>query len=725
MRITGKLLVLVVVPLLAVVAFAGLALVSAGGQALRADRLRSLVVAGEAAGDLAFRLQAERVAAVEALVGRPAGAVDAYLRKASATDGAAERFRRASSELSWVPSGVQRLLGRVDGEIGQLAALRERVASGKGAASALVFAYRILIADLVSYRESMAQAGGAPADIADRIRGAAALSRAVEFVGLQQVAVLRATESEQLTPAAQQEITAARTGYAEAALTFDALATPQWREWLEGALTGEEMVAAQRQEDTVARIPPDARLAVDPARWTSAMNARTERLHRVEARIDAEIVADVARLRDRQRWVTAAEGAAVLTVVAALVGLALWLGRPMILGLRRLRDTARRVARQALPAEVARLADHEMLRGLTPEQFADGTRVPVEVRGRDELAEVGEAFNAVYREAVRVAAEQATLRVGIAAMLENLARRGQRLAGRLAAELDEVERTEEDPERLGQLFRLDHLATLLTRTNDSLLVLGGGASARPHLSDEPLADVLRAAQGQVEQYTRIEVGTFDDAVAIRAGVVDDLVKLLAELLDNGCRYSDQPVVVSARLLTDRVVIQVVDAGIGIDEDRRADRPGHLGQHRHHRPVHCRKRGRLHRQPVRRRAVRHHRRPHRGGPYRPDEVTPMHPNYTLHFSHQPDLAATMNIQIPALAWQHGDGGRWWRVYHVDGAPITVEVAEGDHALRFFIDAPPKAAALLQGPLTAAFNTMVGDLVLDAHPTLKALKTATGA
>jgi anti-sigma regulatory factor (Ser/Thr protein kinase) len=205
---------------------------------------------------------------------------------------------------------------------------------------------------------------------------------------------------------------------------------------------------------------------------------------------------------------------------------------------------------------------------LTPEQFADSTRAPVDVRGRDELAEVGAAFNAVHREAVRVAAEQATTRVGIAAMFEILARRGQRLAGQLAAELDAQEKDEQDPDRLAQLFRLDHLATLLTRTNDSLLVLGGGASARPRKSDEALTDVLRAAQGQVEQYTRIEFGFTDDLVAIRARAVDDLVALLAELMDNGCVYSDQPVIVSASVLTDRVVIQIVDAGIGIDEGQR-------------------------------------------------------------------------------------------------------------------------------------------------------------
>jgi anti-sigma regulatory factor (Ser/Thr protein kinase) len=178
--------------------------------------------------------------------------------------------------------------------------------------------------------------------------------------------------------------------------------------------------------------------------------------------------------------------------------------------------------------------------------------------------------------AVRVAAEQAMMRVGIAAMLVNLARRGMGLADRLTAELDQVERDERDPDRLAALFRLDLLTTLLRRTNHSLLVLGGDASARARSSDELLSTVIRAAQGQIEQYDRVELAAIDD-VAIRARAVDDLAKLLAELMDNACRYAPPlrahdglprpDVVVFARLLGDRVIIQVIDEGVGIEPER--------------------------------------------------------------------------------------------------------------------------------------------------------------
>lgn len=95
-------------------------------------------------------------------------------------------------------------------------------------------------------------------------------------------------------------------------------------------------------------------------------------------------------------------------------------------------------------------------------------------------------------------------------------------------------------------------------------------------------------------------------------------------------------------------------------------------------------------------------------------------FTLTFPHQPDLAATMDIQIPALAWQPAGGGRWQRTYHVDAHPVTVEVREADHALRFTYRANGQRAARVRERLTAAFATMIADLTLNTHPVLAAMQ-----
>ncbi len=562
---------LVTVPLVAVVAFAGLALVTTAGQALRADGLRALVAVAAAGGDLAHELQAERAAAVAVLA--PAAGLaqnNAYLHAMAGTDEAAGRYRRVSSQLSSVPAGVAGLLARINDQLGLLGPLRKQVQAGVPASSAVAFAYRIVIASVVSFRESVAQAGGAGADIADRIRAAVDLSQAAEAVGLQQVAVLRAAGAGRLTLAAQQEITSARTAYTEAVVSFAGLAPAQWQSWWEQAQTGEEVLAAQQLEDAVARTPPGGVLDVDRGRWLAAIAARIDRIRQVETRIDGQILAAVTQQRDTAwRWAGVEAGAVVLTVLVALL-LAVGLGRPIIRGLRRLRDAAHAVAYTSLPAAVAALAQPQNLGSLSPAEFA-GRASPMHVAGRDEIAEVARAFDSVHREAVRTAAEQALLRVNIGAMFVALARRSQRRVSQLTAKLDEAERGEQDAERLGWLFDLDLLVALMGRTNDSLLVLGGQGRARVRDADESLLDVLRGAQSQVEAYTRIEVRVVDDGVAIVGRAVDDVVHVLAELFDNAARSSSSqtPVVVDARLLGDRVVIQVTDQGIGIAPDQRA------------------------------------------------------------------------------------------------------------------------------------------------------------
>ena len=104
---------------------------------------------------------------------------------------------------------------------------------------------------------------------------------------------------------------------------------------------------------------------------------------------------------------------------------------------------------------------------------------PLPVRSKDEFGQVTEAFNAVHLEAVRTAAEQAALRASVATMFVNLARRSQILVDRLIGHLDRLERGEQDPDRLSELFQLDHLATRMRRNDENLLVLAG-ADSDPH-----------------------------------------------------------------------------------------------------------------------------------------------------------------------------------------------------------------------------------------------------
>jgi hypothetical protein len=82
---------------------------------------------------------------------------------------------------------------------------------------------------------------------------------------------------------------------------------------------------------------------------------------------------------------------------------------------------------------------------------------------------------------------------------------------------------------------------------------------------------VQAALSQIEQYSRVRIGPLDNRLAIRGDAVDEVAHLLAELLDNATSYSppESEVWVTGQAMSDRLVLQVVDHGVGLSEQRRA------------------------------------------------------------------------------------------------------------------------------------------------------------
>ena len=68
-------------------------------------------------------------------------------------------------------------------------------------------------------------------------------------------------------------------------------------------------------------------------------------------------------------------------------------------------------------------------------------------------------------------------------MFETLSRRSQSLVEQQLSLIEDLERDEDDSDRLQSLFRLDHLATRMRRNGDNLLVLAGTALRRGMLQD--------------------------------------------------------------------------------------------------------------------------------------------------------------------------------------------------------------------------------------------------
>ena len=100
---------------------------------------------------------------------------------------------------------------------------------------------------------------------------------------------------------------------------------------------------------------------------------------------------------------------------------------------------------------------------------------------------------------------------------------------------------------------------------------------------------------------------------------------------------------------------------------------------------------------------------------------MSPSLVLPFATQPDLAATMDIQIPALAWQPVGDGHYRRTVHLSGTAVQVHVAEADHALHLFYDTDRATARSLNRLLRASFGVQIADLALGDDPILRALHT----
>jgi hypothetical protein len=138
--------------------------------------------------------------------------------------------------------------------------------------------------------------------------------------------------------------------------------------------------------------------------------------------------------------------------------------------------------------------------------------------------------------------------------------------------IDNLEQNEDDPDRLGSLFSMDHLVTRMRRNSENLLLLAGHENPRKWSESVPLADIARAATSEIEQYNRVTLN-IPPGVSIVGQAVSDVVHLIAELVENATIFSpkDTQVLVGMQELTSGgVLIEIVDKGIGVSEARLTD-----------------------------------------------------------------------------------------------------------------------------------------------------------
>jgi signal transduction histidine kinase len=572
-----KLGLIMIVPTIATIVVGTAGLLDQVEQASGAERARSLTVLSGDAGALVHSLQEERMQAIKLLYS-PSSVLETqksqYANQQKVTDTAKTKYGLSRSTIAEVPPNLRTLLDGIQVQLGQLDSLRGQVtALTQIPLSIAERRYRVLITDLLEIRDLSAQLTG-DTTLTDRMRAAASVATAKEFMSQERAIILEALAANDLPPAARSNYLAARQGQELALSNFRAVATPEQIELYERTVTGPQLRDVLAFEGSLEslRSGQSPTAVLDAGAWDKAMIGRGDLVNQVEVLLNQQAQSAAADVGAQvQRRVLVETGLLLITLLLGV--LFAWLvARSMARALRDLRQGALAVAQYGLPQAVARLRDPALSSNLSPAGVALQIAEPLPVRSNDEFGQVTEAFNAVHLEAVRTAAEQAALRASVATMFVNLARRSQILVDRLIGHLDRLERGEQDPDRLSELFQLDHLATRMRRNDENLLVLAGADSTRIQREPAALMDVLRAAQSEVEHYTRVEFSIIDQDIEIASHAVNDLVHLVAELFDNATAFSppDSPIRTEARRIGERAVLRVEDRGIGMSPEQYAE-----------------------------------------------------------------------------------------------------------------------------------------------------------
>ena len=150
-------------------------------------------------------------------------------------------------------------------------------------------------------------------------------------------------------------------------------------------------------------------------------------------------------------------------------------------------------------------------------------------------------------------------------------RRNQALLHRLLRMLDNVQRRVGDEGTLGELFRIDHLASRIRRNVEKTISLSGGTPGRRWTGPVPLSEVVRAAAAEVPGFERVSTAQVEPAT-LTGTAVADLMHLLAELIENAVAFSpaETRVRVSGEWVAGRYLLTVADHGPGMtDDDLRA------------------------------------------------------------------------------------------------------------------------------------------------------------
>lgn len=489
--------------------------------------------------------------------------------------------------------------------------IRRTALTGKGSALDAYRAYSDVIAKLHALADELAEK--TPAGAADGSRAPAALDRAVDQASATRGLLLAALavpggagpqldpvsglpvstqggDSEKddktrdaLSAAAQQ----AHVRELSALADFDETAEPQARDSLANTVTGPDVKAA---EDYLNRLVDEPRLSdsdreSDPDKVDSALSARIDQMRGVESGLGSAQVARLTTLRDDA--VTTLElriallGGCLLIAIGVTTAFSRTLTRPLAV----LRIGAARLAADPQHEEPVRFTGRndefaQVVRSLNTlhgKLLELSTRADKLDSDRSDLIgareKVVEHRGELQQQTAAITAQLEQLRHTVHHTFVNLSLRTLGLVDRQLGVIEGLEEREQDPERLDVLFKLDHMATVIRRHSENLLVLADHEHGHSPTGPVPLVDVLRAAVSEIERYERVTIQSLPPHAQVVGFAADDLSHLVAELLENATSFSppDAQVQLSGWLLeSGEVMLSVEDQGIGMSAERLAE-----------------------------------------------------------------------------------------------------------------------------------------------------------
>ncbi|MET7647866.1 nitrate- and nitrite sensing domain-containing protein [Streptomyces sp. NPDC005426] len=612
-RVRSRLVAGVAVVGITVIAAGAPAVLSASSDLTESQRLVTLAELNQQAIALAHSLADERDEVTAFIAAGREG-------KPGGTDGAASRSARVDQQVDEIRDAAPAVLRR---DLSTIPSLRRDALGGKGTALEAHQAYTEVISKLHDLADELADE--TPPRAAEAVRAPLALGRATEQASATRGLLLAAlavpreepadpqidpytglpvqTEDEgetkedrardELSGAAQQS----RVGELSALADFDQAAGATARDKLATTVTGPEVNSAEKYLAGLTDRPElsESDQKVSRKKLQAALSARIDRMRSVESALGTAQVQRLGQLRDDD--VTALElriallGGCLLIAVGVSTAVARTLTQPLAV----LRIGAGRLAAEPETAEPVRYtgrndefaqvvrsinALHGRLHGLLHEfngrfEQLEGERGEL-IAGREALT-LQRAELQVHTADLTTQLEK--LRNTVHHTFVNLSLRTLGLVERQLGVIESLEEREQDPERLATLFKLDHMATVMRRHSENMLVLAGADHAHGHPGPIPLVDVLRAAVSEIERYERVTIQSLPPHAQIAGFAADDLSHLVAELLENATSFSppDSHVQLSGWLLeTGEVMLSVQDEGIGMSSVRMGELNTRLG-----------------------------------------------------------------------------------------------------------------------------------------------------